>query len=76
MPQVLSSHVAFRDIASMDKAEHVVRDIPAHQPEVERVVQDILAHQPEAEHVLCEQARDHLASLRKLFLEQGAGRLL
>lgn len=25
MPQVLTSHVAFRDIASMDKAEHVVR---------------------------------------------------
>lgn len=62
MPQVLSFHVAFRDIASMDKAERVVRDMPAHQPE--------------AEHMLCEQARGHLASLRKLFLEQGAGRLL
>lgn len=60
--QVLSSHVAFRDIANIDKAEHVVRDIPVHQLEVE--------------HVLCEQARGHLASLRKLFLEQGAGRLL
>lgn len=76
MPQVLSSHVAFRDIASMDKAERVVRDIPAPQLEAERVVRDMPAHQPEAEHMLCEQARGHLASLRKLFLEQGAGRLL
>ncbi|KAH0500739.1 DnaJ-like protein subfamily A member 4 [Microtus ochrogaster] len=50
--------ITSRDIVSMDKAEHVVRDIPAPQPEAERVVRDIPAHQPEAERVVCEQASE------------------